>query len=1499
MTIGWLCGLMSLWQMPSVQAQNCTNYRLLVANYGNNTVTSYSTTAANTSAFINTLIPAPAGGLDLPNSLLLYQDKLYVANAGAAPDHIKEFDLTSTAGLVSTTTSRTLTASNLNFPEKMIVGPDGFLYVANFGLRTISKYNIVTGAFIASYTVTNPTSANHSLLGLAFVGTDLYVTEGLLNSNGGGRLIRISNLGAGTQTTVIAYPATQSPRGLTLGPDGNLYISSIIVSGGLTTSAVIDRVTPSSSAATLTQTRFVTGIPFVATRPPNPYQGLNFSPDGFLYVADFDNNIVRVYQNVGGVGVETTRSFSTGLSGPHYVQFYCPCAAEAVLAPASITACSTETSTVAVSTTGMTTPVSYTVSVGASSTVLTGQGTSLSFPVTSQTSTTFKVAAFDQIGCAAQATGNLTVNPTPVATISSPQGTGSSVCLAGGQAQLTGASTVNGSTYQWTGPGGYSATTQTITVSTPGTYTLIVSANGCASDPVTVTVNQTPTLTLANNGPITCAQPTATLSASISTFGSSYSYRFSTNGTTVSGQTAATQSAIVNQAGTYSLTVTSASGCTAVASTVVTANTTVPTVSVSNTGPLSCTLTSVTLSSTATAGVSYRWSNGATTATTTASTAGTYSLTVTSANGCSAVASTTVTSDVASPTVAVSNTGPLSCTLTSVTLSSTATAGVSYRWSTGATTATTNVNQAGTYSLTVTSANGCSAVASTTVTSDVASPTVAVSNNGPLSCTLTSVTLSSTATAGVSYRWSNGATTATTTASTAGTYSLTVTSANGCTTVASTTVTSDVASPTVAVSNTGPLSCTLTSVTLSSTATAGVSYRWSNGATTATTNVNQAGTYSLTVTSANGCSAVASTTVTSDVASPTVAVSNTGPLSCTLTSVTLSSTATAGVSYRWSNGATTATTTASTAGTYSLTVTSANGCTAVASTTVTSDVASPTVSVSNTGPLSCTLTSVTLSSTATAGVSYRWNNGATTATTTASTADTYSLTVTSANGCSAVASTTVTSDVASPTVAVSNNGPLSCTLTSVTLSSTATAGVSYRWSTGATTATTNVNQAGTYSLTVTSANGCSAVASTTVTSDVAAPTASINSLTLTTAAPTGTLTASASNAASPVYLWSTGATTASISVSAAGPYSVTVTSSNGCSAVASTTVMADMAPPVVTINSLTLTCSEPTGTLTASVSNATNPTYLWSTGATTASISVSAAGPYSVTVTGGNGSRSVATTAVISNTATPTVALNDLTLTCAQPGGTLTASASNATNPMYLWNTGATTTSINVSVAGPYSVTVTSTNGCSTVGLVTVEQQKTAPDLIAAGSTVCAGQSLTLTASSSVPNATYQWQAPDGFTASTALVTIANATTANTGVYTVVVTNPATGCFSTTSVMGTVEPAPDSFSLVAREATCTGATSAADGQVQVLGTVSGQTFEVSTTGQFTGAGQPVPADGVVVRNISRTGTSQTYTVRVYNASGCFADQSVVLFNAPCDCPSPVKCVPFVITKARR
>ena len=604
MTIGWLCGLMSLWQMPSVQAQNCTNYRLLVANYGNNTVTSYSTTAANTSAFINTLIPAPAGGLDLPNSLLLYQDKLYVANAGAAPDHIKEFDLTSTAGLVSTTTSRTLTASNLNFPEKMIVGPDGFLYVANFGLRTISKYNIVTGAFIASYTVTNPTSANHSLLGLAFVGTDLYVTEGLLNSNGGGRLIRISNLGAGTQTTVIAYPATQSPRGLTLGPDGNLYISSIIVSGGLTTSAVIDRVTPSSSAATLTQTRFVTGIPFVATRPPNPYQGLNFSPDGFLYVADFDNNIVRVYQNVGGVGVETTRSFSTGLSGPHYVQFYCPCAAEAVLAPASITACSTETSTVAVSTTGMTTPVSYTVSVGASSTVLTGQGTSLSFPVTSQTSTTFKVAAFDQIGCAAQATGNLTVNPTPVATISSPQGTGSSVCLAGGQAQLTGASTVNGSTYQWTGPGGYSATTQTITVSTPGTYTLIVSANGCASDPVTVTVNQTPTLTLANNGPITCAQPTATLSASISTFGSSYSYRFSTNGTTVSGQTAATQSAIVNQAGTYSLTVTSASGCTAVASTVVTANTTVPTVSVSNTGPLSCTLTSVTLSSTATAGVS-------------------------------------------------------------------------------------------------------------------------------------------------------------------------------------------------------------------------------------------------------------------------------------------------------------------------------------------------------------------------------------------------------------------------------------------------------------------------------------------------------------------------------------------------------------------------------------------------------------------------------------------------------------------------------------------------------------------------------------------------------------------------------------------------------------------------------------------------------------------------------------------------------------------------------
>ena len=378
----------------------------------------------------------------------------------------------------------------------------------------------------------------------------------------------------------------------------------------------------------------------------------------------------------------------------------------------------------------------------------------------------------------------------------------------------------------------------------------------------------------------------------------------------------------------------------------------------------------------------------------------------------------------------------------------------------------------------------------------------------------------------------------------------------------------------------------MTSVTL--TASGGSTYQFSSGATQIGSSnqatVTTAGTYSVTVTSANGCSATAQTTVSGDQSVPTAGLTNNGPLSCSMTSVTL--TASGGSTYQFSSGATqigsSNQATVTTAGTYSVTVTSANGCSATAQTTVSGDQSVPTAGLTNNGPLSCSTTSVTL--TASGGGSYRFSDGATQVgsgnTATVTTSGTYSVTVTSANGCSATAQTTVSGDQSVPTAGLTNNGPLSCSMTSVTL--TASGGSTYQFSSGATQIGSSnqatVTTAGTYSVTVTSANGCSATAQTTVTGDQSVPAVSITSnpagtptaLTIT-QGQAATLTASGAT----TYAWNTGQTSSSITVSTAGPYSVTGTSPNGCTNTASLTltVIPIMSGPFAITGVTTLDCT--------------------------------------------------------------------------------------------------------------------------------------------------------------------------------------------------------------------------------------------------------------------------------------------------------------------------------------
>jgi uncharacterized repeat protein (TIGR01451 family) len=849
--------------------------------------------------------------------------------------------------------------------------------------------------------------------------------------------------------------------------------------------------------------------------------------------------------------------------------------------------------------------------------------------------------AYGDAGCAGTLQGDGTSEVSASITVACPAIpvtiTGPTQMCAGSSVTLTAPA---GYTYLWS----TTETSQSIVVSPGGTtaYSVtVMDANGCTgTDSHTVTVDPLPIAAIS--GPAS-ACGSATLTASGGT-----SYLWSHGPTTAS--------ITVTTGGTYTVTVTGAGGCTATTSHVISIDPT-PTPVITAGGPTTfCSGGSVTL--TASGGTSYQWSTGETTSSITVTTGGSY--TVTAFNGsCQATSAPTV---VNVNTVAPFNiSGPPSA-CDSATL--TAPAGFTYLWSTSETTQSINVTTGGTYSVTITDANGCTA-SDTHVISIDPTPTPVITAGGPTTfCSGGSVTL--TASGGTSYQWSTGETTPSITVTTGGSY--TVTAFNGsCQATSAPTV---VNVNTVAPFNISGPASVCDSATL--TAPAGFTYLWSTSETTQSINVNTNGTYSVTITDANGCTASDTHVIA---VNPSPSISITGPATA-CDSATLS--APAGFTYLWSTSETTSSISVTTSGTYSVTVTDGNGCTDTASHTV-AITTTPAANITASGPTTfCDGASVTL--TASAATSYLWSSGETTASIVVTEPGSY--TVQTFNGsCSATsAPTVVTVDTPVP-VAIA--GPSSACDSAVL-----DAGpnfVSYLWSTQETTPTINVTTSGTYSVTVTDANGCTSTDShaisinNTLQPAITGPSAACAPQTVTLDAGAGFTS----------YLWSTNETTRTIEVSATGTYSVTVTGAGGCSGSDSHDVtIATAATPTITASGPTTFCTGESVTLTAS----NGASYLWSTGANTASIHVTASGNYSVTVTDANGC--VATSAVTAVVVNPPPVVNITIAGGVCPSDPLTFDA-GAGFVSYHWSTGATTRTISTGNPGTYTVTVTDANGCT------------------------------------------------------------------------------------------------------------------------------------------------------------------------------------------------------------
>ncbi|MFN5237469.1 MAG: HYR domain-containing protein, partial [Bacteroidota bacterium] len=514
-----------------------------------------------------------------------------------------------------------------------------------------------------------------------------------------------------------------------------------------------------------------------------------------------------------------------------------------------------------------------------------------------------------------------------------------------------------------------------------------------------------------------------------------------------------------------------------------------------------------------------------------------------------------------------------------------------------------------------------------------------------------------------------------------------------------------------------------------------------------------AGNYAITVTDANRCTGTATTALAVRTL-PAVSVT-TGP-TCLGNNLSLSSTTSGGtspyVSYAWSGPNSFSSTqedpaafslTAQGTGTYTVTVTDNSGCTATGSSTIVGN-NSPAITASNSGPI-CQGTQLTLTSTPQGGAgtyTFSWTGPAgsgytSTAqnpaafTTGAGSAGVYSVQVTDANGCTGTGSTTAAL-YSLPVVTVSNNGPF-CIGSTALLTSVVTGGAgsySYAWSgpSGFTSSVANpagftittVNQGGIYSLTVTDANGCTSVNSTSMTVfSSGVPSVAIGSNSPVCASTTLNLTATPSGGAGLYtgYSWTgpAGFTSTQQNPTVMGPtpdysglYTVTLTDLTGCTASVSASIIVSGA--TLSISKTNVTCfGGNTGSATLSFTGGTPPyNYLWSTTATTSTITSLTAGTYTVTMTPqGSGVCTETASVQITQPTAISVTLTSSTQVCAgSTTGSATVSATGGTSPYtYQWpaSAGSQTTAMASNLpAGSHTVTVTDNAMCTSTLAVTI-----------------------------------------------------------------------------------------------------------------------------------------------------------------------------------------------------
>lgn len=611
----------------------------------------------------------------------------------------------------------------------------------------------------------------------------------------------------------------------------------------------------------------------------------------------------------------------------------------------------------------------------------------------------------------------------------------------------------------------------------------------------------------------------------------------------------------------------------------------------------------------------FNWSNGATTEDLSALSAGNYSVTVNDQNGCSATSSFTINNAAANlnlDNITINNelcgngNGNIDISVSGGTTP------LSFGWSNGASTEDISGLSSGNFNVTITDANGCAINSGNIVLSNDPG-TLSVDNVNVVNeqCGNGLGAIQITISGGVSpyiFNWSNGAITQNLTGLSSGTYACTITDQNGCTTSLTSNVGNTAGSLNVNSSIVTDETCSASNGAIDISVQGGTipyTYAWSNGATTQDLNGLSAGNYSVLITDNNGCDYTYNETVSNNGAGLNISSSNVSDEVCGNSAGSIDISVSGGNSpytFSWSNGAITEDLSGLSMGSYTVNITDANGCTNGASYTVnnfsgTLSLDNVSVSDENCGQADGAI-DVTVSG-GSAPISFSWSNGATTEDLSGLSAGSYSLTVSDQFGCSIQSSQNIANITGGFAATIASTNDENCGDGTGSIDINVTGGsspYSFIWDNGATTEDLSSLSAGTYNLTVTDANGCSATLSATINNQT-------TGLTLNNAViqdeqcgdGSGFIDLQISGGSLPYsFNWSNGVTTEDLSGLSAGTYTCVITDASGCNLNFTGTVGGGTGSLAISnLNVTDETCADATGEVIVTASGIAPISFQW------------------------------------------------------------------------------------------------------------------------------------------------------------------------------------------------------------------------------------------------------------------------------------------------------------------